>query len=120
MVFKTVGSAEWGGLARVFYVYVLADWLSSGRFAGRRSEVGRERLAIVSTRPVVLHVVIRPKPDPILDDQGGRIGNFELKPIVSAIPGREFAEFRTVRPRVQIPGSRPICEFEVVQAAELT
>src|SRR5438552_10091513 len=60
------------------------------------------------TRPVVLHVVIRPKTDPILDDQGGRIGNFELKPIVSDISGRKVSEFGTVRPRVQIPGPRPI------------
>ena len=61
-----------------------------------------------STRPVVLHVVIRPKTDPILDEQGGRIGNFELKPIVSDTSGREVAEFGTVRPRVQIPGPRPV------------
>src|SRR5256885_8842368 len=63
------------------------------------------------SRPVVLHVVIRPKTDPILDEQGGRIGNFELKPIVSDISGREVAEFGTVRPRVQIPGPRPKIVF---------
>ncbi len=53
-------------------------WLVGGqRLAGSRP-------AIRQPRPVVLHVVIRPKTDPILDDQGGRIGNFELKSIVSA------------------------------------
>jgi hypothetical protein len=61
---------------------------------------------------VVLHVVIRQKIDPFLDEQGGRIRNFELKSIVSSVSGRDVSEFGTVRPRVQIPGPRPILNSE--------
>jgi hypothetical protein len=90
---------EWGGLARVYkYVYVC---LRPGRSAGRRQH-----------RPVVLHVVIRPKIDAILDERAGRVGNFERKSIVSRLSGRKVSEFGTVRPRVQIPGPRPVFEYE--------
>jgi len=48
--------------------------------------------------------------------RSGRLGagprRIELKSIVSGIPGREFAEFGTVRPRVQIPGPRPKSEYD--------
>src|SRR5260370_7349477 len=47
------------------------------------------------------------KNGPKWDGYGGGIGKVQLKLIGSGIPGREFAEFGTVRPRVQIPGPRP-------------
>jgi hypothetical protein len=37
----------------------------------------------------------------------------ELKSIVSAIPGRNVSGFGTVRPRLQIPGPRPILVFRI-------
>jgi hypothetical protein len=60
---------------------------------------------------VVLHVVIRMKIRANLDAPGVSTWRIELITIVSIISGREFAEFGTVRPRVQIPGPRPNSEF---------
>ena len=62
---------------------------------------------------VVVHVVIQPKNASNLDGAAGRVRSFELKPIASAVSGREFAEFGTVRPRVQIPGPRPVLVFKM-------
>ena len=45
--------------------------------------------------------------------------NFELKSTVIAISGREVSEFGTVRPRVQIPGPRPVFEFRIARPREL-
>jgi hypothetical protein len=84
---------EWGA-SRVFDLY-------PDRPAG-----GQKRPAITVAR-VVLHVVIRRKNDSLLDGPVGWTRSFDLKPIVSAISGREVSEFGTVRPRVQIPGPRP-------------
>jgi len=56
----------------------------------------------VSKKPsghVVVHVVNGPKNGSNLDGAVGRIRTFELKPIVSAISGRDVSEFGTVRPR---------------------
>src|SRR6266702_365914 len=39
-------------------------------------------------------------------------GNFEHKSIVSGISGPKVSEFGTVRPRGQIPGPRPISEYD--------
>src|SRR5438094_2689505 len=63
-------------------------------------------------RHVVLRVVIRRKDVSNLDGIGGGRSRIELKSIVSAISGREFAEFGTVGPRVQIPGPRPKIVFK--------
>jgi hypothetical protein len=41
---------------------------------------------------------------------------FEQKSIVSAISERDVAEFGTVRPRVQIPGPRPISELRISES----
>ena len=46
-----------------------------------------------------------------LDGAAHRARRFDLKPTVSGLSGRKFVEFGTVRPRVQIPGPRPILEF---------
>ena len=48
----------------------------------------------------------------VLDGLGPPVGHFELKSIVWGRSGREFAEFGTVRPRVQIPGPRPKIVFK--------
>src|SRR5436190_23979579 len=63
---------------------------------------------------VVLHVVIRRKKASNLDAATGSVRTFEQKSIVSAFSGRNSSEFGTVRPRVQIPGPRPVFEFRVV------
>src|SRR5437667_10664458 len=41
-----------------------------------------------------------------------RSSDFEQESSVSTISGREFSEFGTVRPRVQIPGPRPFLNSE--------
>src|SRR5438046_629391 len=65
-------------------------------------------LAVKRPQPrVALHVVIHRKSASNLDGGGSSCGRFELNPIVSRLSGREFSEFGTVRPRVQIPGPRP-------------
>ena len=53
--------------------------------------------------PVVLHVGIRPKIDPYLDEQGGRIRNFKLKIRTNR---RDWTEHRLIRDR-EAPGSNP-------------
>src|SRR2546425_8822962 len=53
-------------------------------------------------------VVNRRKNAASLDGAAGCVRTFELKAIVSAIPGRDLSEFGTVRPRGQIPGPRPL------------
>ena len=63
-------------------------------------------------RHVVLRVVIQRKDVSNPDGIGGGRSRIELKSIVSALSGREFAEFGTVRPRVQIPGPRPKIVFK--------
>src|SRR5207249_5597587 len=60
---------------------------------------------------VVLHVVIRRKKVSNLDAATGCVRTFEQKSIVSAFSGRNSSEFGTVRPRVQIPGPRPILGY---------
>ena len=56
---------------------------------------------------VVVDVANRRKSAANLDRGGGCVSAIGLKPIVSAISGREFSVLGTVRPRVQIPGPRP-------------
>jgi hypothetical protein len=51
---------------------------------------------------------------------GQRIEGLVLKMRETASIGRNGSEFGSVRPRVQIPGPRPILEFEVSLRAELT
>ena len=63
---------------------------------------------------VVIHVVIQRTNDSNLDGPDGCVRSFELKPIFSAVSGRGFSEFGTVRPRVQIPGPRPISKLETL------
>jgi hypothetical protein len=76
-----------------------------------RPAAGQERPAS-AIAGVVLHVVIRLKIDSSLDGPVSWTRSFELKSIVSDVSGRDVSEFGTVRPRVQIPGPRPISEFE--------
>ena len=44
----------------------------------------------------------------------------DLKPSKTFSVGRYRPDFGTVRPRVQIPGPRPISELGIIQKAELT
>ena len=67
-----------------------------------------------SVHPVALHVVIRPKNASNLDESRRSVGRFELKSTVSRSSGRISLEFGTVKPRVQIPGPRPVFVFSIV------
>ena len=66
-VFKTVGS---GKVSRASSMFVAV-----GMCGARRSA----KAADTPQWRVVLHGAIRPKIDPFLDEQGGRIRNFEVK-----------------------------------------
>ena len=57
---------------------------------------------------VVVHVVIRRKNPANLDAYRRRGRNFDAKTLKTDPSGRNVLEFGTVRPRVQIPGPRPV------------
>src|ERR1700704_6225447 len=61
---------------------------------------------------VLVSAVIRLKIGPNLDVTWGRGCRFELDPSGSRASGRVSLQFGTVRPRVRIPGPRPIPEYE--------
>jgi len=68
-------------------------------------------------RLVVLHVVIGLK-DPLeMDVAVGWARTFGQKLSVAGVSGREIPEFRTVRPRVQIPGPRPVSSSKLTMSA---
>jgi hypothetical protein len=91
----------WQSLMRIF-----RTWFSTAR-PEIHDTLDRLVLSTQQTWRVVVRVVIRRQNVPDLTAEGPTRRTFERKTIVSAASGREFSEFGTVRPRVQIPGPRP-------------
>jgi hypothetical protein len=105
-----------GGGRQIRDLQSRGEWLASRVFylCPGRLAAGKERPAMAVAR-VALHVAIRRKNDSRLDGPVGWTRSFDLKSIVSARSEREFSEFGTVRPRVQIPGAPDQFELRFVK-----